>query len=854
MSSRWDVVQRLFHEVDALPHEERGSYLAHQCGADLELNREVAALLRACDGSDEYLAETLHQAAALVLERPRERIGVYQIVRPLGHGGMGSVYLAVRADDEYRKYVAIKVVRGGGESQEMLRRFRVERQILADLTHPGIGQLLDGGVTEAGSPYLVMEYIAGLPIDQHVAVRKLSLAERLRLFQQVCQAVAYAHRHLVVHCDLKPNNILVSEEGTAKLLDFGTAKLFQPFDAKPSVTRLQDRYLTPEYASPEQIRGAAVSTATDVYALGVVLFELLTAERLNHLEGKSPTECERAICEVDPRKPSAANRELAGDLDSIVLKALAKEPERRYESVLRLDEDIERYLTGRPVQARPNTWVYYAGKFAQRNRVAVAGALLLIFSLAVGVIGTAIAERRAIAAQQKAQQSLEQMLEAANTSLFGIHDSIANLPGSTQARSLVVRNVLGYLEPLAKQNAGNSVLQRELAEAYERLSDIQFRDGPGYLGDSTGALASANQALRLREELKDDLHQAGDLRRIATIERITRNLTSSRQYSERAIALYEAAAARNPRDRDTRQELALAYQDLAAAERLSGAPDAALKHVDTAIAVQEHLLEDAPGDQVTRQAIEKSSITRSRIFEAQFGDKANALKSGRRALELAEGLQAQFPQNRQYQTDLASASGELGNLNLGKDNAQALHWYQRSFALVAGLAASDPADARMRRSVAVHGTNLGLALDKLGRTTEAEEWFRKSLGIHEGLSRLDPSNGQTQDDIAYTAAMLGTLLTQSGRLEEGAAKLGDSIQIREGLVTRNPGNVEFQFRLARTWSALGQAQVKQANCQGAVSALQKSEGLLKALAGKMEVGAELKTVREKLAGCRNTQG
>ncbi|TAK93742.1 serine/threonine protein kinase, partial [Patescibacteria group bacterium] len=306
---------------------------------------------------------------------PLERIGPYRLVSEIGHGGMGTVYLAER-DGDFHQRVAIKVVRGllGADG---LRRFRVERQILASLQHPGIAGLLDGGTTPEGMPYLVMEHIEGVRIDDYCDARHLTLAQRVTLFCRVCDAVSAAHRSLVVHRDLKPSNILITADGTPKLLDFGIAKLLTDDDADPLlVTSPSVRALTPEYASPEQIRGLPITTATDVYSLGVLLFELLTGERPHRLGTRTAAELERVICGQEARRPSAfvekrLARELEGDLDTIALAALRKESSRRYQSVEQLADDLRRYLDGRPVLARPSTWSYRARRFVQRHRAAV---------------------------------------------------------------------------------------------------------------------------------------------------------------------------------------------------------------------------------------------------------------------------------------------------------------------------------------------------------------------------------------------------------------------------------------------------------------------------------------------------
>jgi serine/threonine-protein kinase len=397
-AQRWDRVAAVFETALSLPLGERPAYLDEASSGDPELRREVEALLAADQAASGVLERVVGHAARAAtaadlttVARAGERLGAYEVIREIGHGGMGVVLLAVRADDTFRKTVAIKVVRRGASDPDVLRRFVAERQILADLEHPNIARLLDGGATDEGLPFLVIEHVEGAPLGAFCDAGRLGVKARLELFLKVCDAVQYAHGALVVHRDLKPSNILVTADGTPKLLDFGIAKLL---DERPDAlsTRTVTRLMTLEYASPEQVRGKAITTATDVYSLGVVLYELLAGRRPFGHAGDEP-DLERLICDEEPGRPSQAaqgggvtvaqargvtperlRRELSGDLDTVILKALRKEPERRYRSVEQLAADIRRHLDGLPVSARRDTIGYRAQKFVRRHRVGVATA------------------------------------------------------------------------------------------------------------------------------------------------------------------------------------------------------------------------------------------------------------------------------------------------------------------------------------------------------------------------------------------------------------------------------------------------------------------------------------------------
>ncbi len=448
---RWAQIRQIFDGALERPEVDRAAYLRVVCARDDELRREVESLLASHDSAGTFLdkpaasfsstTQTLISSGVDIQDYPPgHRVGAYELQKCIGRGGMGSVWLATRFDNEFKKQVAIKLVKRGMDTQEILRRFRLERQVLAGLTHPNIATLIDGGSTPDGLPYLVMEYVEGIRIDRYCEEHKSTITERLKLFRDVCAAVQYAHGNLVVHRDLKAGNILVTADGIPKLLDFGIAKLIRnEFDTLAAAeTRPELRPMTLDYASPEQVRGEAITTATDVYSLGVLLYKLLTGKSPYGLTVRSDTALRKAICEQEPLKPSAVvltdekavipeatqkidltheetrdkarrrlKKKLAGDLDMIVLMALRKEPLRRYASVEQFSEDIRRFLEGRPVIARSDTFGYRAARFLRRNVVAVGAATVA----AVTLFGATVFELRSAASAAKRDFVAEQRLK-----------------------------------------------------------------------------------------------------------------------------------------------------------------------------------------------------------------------------------------------------------------------------------------------------------------------------------------------------------------------------------------------------------------------------------------------------------
>ncbi|HEX8852364.1 MAG TPA: serine/threonine-protein kinase, partial [Pyrinomonadaceae bacterium] len=541
---RWKELKRIFDAVVDLPPTQQLVALDSVCCDDRELRRELEKMLAA----DASTALDTSPLARLALDADcygaDTRIGRYRILHEVGRGGMGAVFAAVRDDGEFEQKVAVKVIQSGLNTNAIVRRFRRERQILASLEHPHIARLLDGGMTAEGLPFYVMEFVEGVPLDEYCRAGELGVAERLELFRQVCAAVSYAHIRLVVHRDLKPSNILVTTGGQVKLLDFGISEVLSREDdgARQTVTQLG--LMTPDYASPEQFRGEPATTATDVYSLGVVLYQLLTGCLPYDLTGLGLEQMLKRVCETEPPRPSTVcarahhssptldalphgSSHLKGDLDNIILKALRKEPAHRYGSVEQFSEDLSRHLKGLPVSARPATFGYKAGKFIRRNRAAVALSALVLLTLVGGVAATGWQAVRAERERKLAQKRFEQARDLANSLVFKYHDAIASLPNSSPVRELLLKDASAYLDDLAQDAGGDTTLLREVALAYAKLGDIQGKPHSASVGNTAGAIEHYEKAAALFETVARRAPESGRLQANQDLLSIYKSLSTA---------------------------------------------------------------------------------------------------------------------------------------------------------------------------------------------------------------------------------------------------------------------------------------------------------------------------------------
>ena len=741
-AKRWKQIEALFTDVLARNPNERDAYLDTACAADPDLRAEVVALLEA---NEEAMALSVEQL--LVNDDASERamgeayagktIGPYLLERRIGTGGMGEVYLARRNDDQYEQDVALKLIHPGYNSAHIVARFRLERQVLARLTHPNITGLLDGGIDEMGRPYFVMPYVEGLPITEYCNEHNLPVDARLDLFRTVCDAVQHAHRNLVVHRDLKPSNILVTRDGVVQLLDFGIAKILNPeWDLPHAVTRSEMRFMTPEYAAPEQVKGEAITTATDVYGLGILLYEMLTGSRPYQLKDKTPSEIERIICDTPPTRPGL-KAALKGDLDTIVLMALRKEPARRYATAAQLAEDIKRFQKRLPVQAQRDSVGYRMRKFVDRHRLAVSFSALLVvlllgFSLYTAYQSRLVAQERDMARTEKARAEqviglLVSLFETTNPAVVPGGDTLS-------VGEFVERGVEKTLAEVENDPALATQVKHTIGRMY--AAQGKYQEGKGYL----------EEAFAMQEELYGayDSTTTAYMQQLATVVmRLGDDSTARAMFDELLERNLEIFGPEHPRVATSIQHVAILEKDR----------ETMLHLLEESLAMRRALLPPVHSDIA-------DGLNQLAIYHFHEGAFDTSVALLEESLGIVEAL---------YSPAHPYTLAVIGNLSLcysrlGETGASMA--MQRE---IIGRLQTVKSDSSLQMANAWN--NLGVMLTKAGTFDEAEGAFRQALGIQEyRLGERHPRVINTQRNVAV---VLGHL----GRHEEGITLLRQALAL-----------------------------------------------------------------------------
>ena len=775
--------------LDVAP-EKRRAFLDGY-GADEKLLGEVESLLKAREEAGEFLnhvsaADTVFKFADQNGKYTGRKIGSYVIEKEIGRGGMGVVFLAGRED--FKQKAAIKLIKRGMDSDAILERFTREREILAALNHPYIARLTDGGTTEEDTPFFVMEYVEGIPIDEFCKNKRLSSKETLELFGKVCEAVAFAHQKLVVHRDLKPSNILVTEDGTPKLLDFGIAKLLNSTDANDTQTNL--RVLTPAYASPEQIQGETVDTTSDVYSLGKILSELLQV-----------SDCSSGIGaingNVQPKINSAQS--LPVDLQAVLQTALRPERVRRYNSVEKFAEDLRRFQIGLPVTARKDTFSYRTAKFIQRKRYAVAFGLLFVLTLIGGLLATLWQAREARRERAVAERRFDNLRNISGSFITEIHTAIQNLPGSLPARQMLLRHAVEQLDALAAESGDNPALQEQLAEAYfnsAQLPDMLLAEKDSTLKKEIAVyrklLAADPQNIQYQEKIALANLALGD------ITKVRGSIADALELDRDALSTLERIAAKQPDDTDRRVNLASAYQEISLLYILEADAGNASEMSRKELAAIEEIRLKKPDEPALKQLFD---IARIRVCTEQTmnGDFQTAISTLRQVLSEYETARAKSPNDTSVLYYLWVINRRLAvTLEKSGDLRSASEHYRTALTLIENLAGESPNDYGYYRNSALTNIYYGRMLVSQKHPADAIKLFRRALELSAKVLENDADNAESKSDAAWANANLGDALFKLGKTEDALNYLNKSLNSFNDLAARDGKNAELQANYSQT--------------------------------------------------------
>ncbi|MGD9903080.1 MAG: protein kinase [Vicinamibacterales bacterium] len=745
---RWTSITEFFAQALDRAPDERPAFLADLERRDADAAREVASLLEAHERPGDFLPDLPATDAPDLAGR---RIGTYRLLRLLGTGGTGAVYLAERSDGAFDKQVAVKIL--SAAFVQSRDRFLRERQFLARLDHPNVARLIDAGDTADQTLYLVMEYVDGEPIDRYCRERRLTVAERLPLLLQVCAGVAHAHRNLIVHCDIKPENVLVTARGAVKLLDFGIARLLDPATA---VTQL--RPATPAYASPEQLEGGPITTSSDVYSLGVLAYVVLTGTGPHAAAGeghdglRTPYGTYGRRASTSPGLAAADVRALRGDLDNVLAKAIAREPARRYSSVEQLADDLEAYRRGFPVRARPDTLAYRLRRAAGRHRLPVA----LVASLMAGLAATTVFSVRQA---RLAERRFDDLRAFARSIVFDVNDALEPIPGTTAARKLVVATGLQYLDGLSREGITSLALREELAAAYLRIGKVQGGSFVPNLGDAAGALASIRKALVVASAADSPVLERLRIEGRIGIAQLAADPAQARTEYARAAEAATRRLASDPTDLQTLRLLADTYQGDATVANLTNDVAGHLPSAARQVPVRERIRELGRDDaDVTSLARAVAQVALAYEQRAAYAD---ALACLERAQSLLEGVSDQSGRHQILRRGLAEARS---------------------------------------RKIPV--------LAALGRLADAAREADAVLALLQPLVDSDPLNVPYRVDLSYAYLRLGDVRTAEGRFDDALALQRRALAIRRERAARHAGFLFVPWELTRSLNAVAAALLR----------------------------------------------
>jgi non-specific serine/threonine protein kinase/serine/threonine-protein kinase len=887
----WQKVKDVLDEVLQIGPEGRRQFL-DAADLDREVRDEVQSLLSFEEASADLMQlSAVEFSSEFVNGRDADdglagqQIGSYRIVSEVGHGGMGAVYLAERVDGKFTQRVALKLLKREMNTSTLRRRFEQERDILSRLEHPNIARLLDAGATDDKIPFIAMEYVDGRPIDEYCNKHRLDLKERLDLFRQICSTVDFAHRNLIVHRDLKPSNILVTEDGTPKLLDFGISKIISEDLADQTSTVTKLGAMTPGYASPEQLQNKSVTTSTDIYSLGVILYELLSGHRPFESKEGNVNEIYQAVIDTDPPLPSAlaetgsrtdgGPRErtevtrnldghlpastrpasprhtspqvvsikpqyLRGDLDNIILKALKKEPERRYLSAQSLADDIKRHQDGLPVTARPDTLYYRADKFIRRNSFAVAAAVLIVLAVIGGIIATLWQARVAQAERAKAERRFSDVRKLANSYLFDVYPIVENLEGSLKAREVILTNALQYLDSLAGETGDDRELQGELATAYEKIGDVLGALNNSSLGNIKAGLESYFKARTLREAVyaanPNDLEAKEKLANNYYV--IGRTLWNDNQTAnaeesfEKGLKLRRELVAAQPDSAVMKNRLAVLLLDYGAIPAFNFQAERALVLFNEALGTINSLRQSDPENADFKKSFTRGIRVLSKAKTA-VGDYDGAMADLRNAITISNELAKQFPDDFRVQRSVWLTESILCETYIDRGTAEgAVEACIKTTAFPAQAHEKEPENGVVTYDLAISHFNLSRAYRISGDPKNTITSANRAIEVMSELSKKTPDDMEYRRNLAVYETELGRAYLSLARYDDALAVLHNVIAALVPIVEKDPATTTYYYDIGVAHRLAAEAAYKKGDRGAAVENVDRAIQINRELAAK----------------------
>ena len=878
-AANWAHVKQILDLALEIDRDKRLAFLDQQA-ISAEIRAEVESLLAFEDG-----AKGMMELSAVAFSRDfleddsltGQEIGAYKVIGELGHGGMGAVYLAERADGKFIQRVALKLLKREMNTGAIRRRFRREREILASLDHPNIARLLDAGTTNDKIPFLAMEYVEGLPIDEYCDRNELGLEERLELFRKVCSVVDFAHRSLVIHRDLKPSNILVTADGTPKLLDFGISKIVSDeTDNTATVTRLG--VMTPSYASPEQLRSESVTTAADIYSLGVILYQLLSGHRPFESKESDLKEILKAVTDIDPPLPSSVAlsvtlpragsdwksegqsssagqteplrglvtaprtmsikpQYLRGDLDNIVLKALKKEPERRYLSAESFSEDIRRHLAGLPVTARPDTFSYRAEKFVKRNSISVVAVGLISLAIIGGVGATLWQASVARSERAKAEKRFNDVRKLANSYLFDVYPEIENLEGSLKARETILKSALEYLDSLSSEVGSDLELQSELATAYEKVGDVQGALNNSSLGNIKAGLESYEKARRLREAV-----YAADPANLETKEKLANNYyTTARtlwnnsqtkdaeEAFEKGLKLRRELAAAQPESVEAKNRLAVLLVDYGAIPAFNFQAEKGLVLYNEAFAIINELRTREPENPDFKKSQTRMIRSMSKV-KTTLGDYEGAFRDLYYAVDVSRELALQFPKDFRVQRSVWLTESIICEAYIDKsDREKVVDACTKIIDFPTKALEKEAENGVVAYDLAISHFNLSRAYRINEEPAKTIASAQKAIEVMSVLIKKDPENAEYERNLAVYETEVARSYMMLKQYDRAIAELKKVISQMGPIAEKDEETTTYRYDLAVGHRLIAESYFKLGNPTAAVDNIEKAINLVNGL-------------------------